>query len=158
MNLFFNLLKEQNEFCLLSCLAPEWKWGWRWHRLKVDSFKGQATKHTTATANLYPLVSAFSVKPEDKPKEKVIPCLAKNRWILPAEAKFSNSLDREAAEELMKGAIDSCFSQHYSFLKGPVSPHMSGTPVGWKWFMIIIINYYYKWKEKPRPLFLLHVH
>ena len=77
-------------------------------------------------------MSAFSVKPEDKPKEKVIPCLAKNRWILPAEAKFSNSLDREAAEELMKGAIDSFFffSQHYGVLKEAVSSHMSGTPVG----------------------------
>lgn len=47
-----------------------------------------------------------SVKPEDKPKEKIIPCLAKNRWILPAEAKFSNSLDREAAEELMKAVCE----------------------------------------------------
>ncbi|XP_068759419.1 G-patch domain and KOW motifs-containing protein-like [Montipora capricornis] len=43
-----------------------------------------------------------SVKPEDKPKEKVIPCLAKNRWILPTEGKFADTLDRQAAEELMK--------------------------------------------------------
>ncbi|XP_073229046.1 G-patch domain and KOW motifs-containing protein-like isoform X1 [Porites lutea] len=43
-----------------------------------------------------------SVKGENKQKEKVIPCLAKNRWILPPDSKFSNSLDRQAAEELMK--------------------------------------------------------
>ena len=47
----------------------------------------------------------FSVKPEDKPKEKVIPCLAKNRWILPMEGKFADTLDRQAAEELMKGLV-----------------------------------------------------
>lgn len=45
----------------------------------------------------------FSIKPEEKPKEKVIPCKTKNRWILPEDAKFSDSLDRQAAEELLKG-------------------------------------------------------
>lgn len=35
----------------------------------------------------------------------MIPCLAKNRWILPPDSKFSNSLDRQAAEELMKGEL-----------------------------------------------------
>ncbi|XP_078342048.1 G-patch domain and KOW motifs-containing protein-like isoform X2 [Oculina patagonica] len=43
-----------------------------------------------------------SVKPEEKPTEKVIPCQTKNRWILPPDAKFVNSLDRQAAEELIK--------------------------------------------------------
>lgn len=47
----------------------------------------------------------FSIKPEEKPKEKVIPCKTKNRWILPEDAKFSDSLDRQAAEELLKGKI-----------------------------------------------------
>ena len=45
----------------------------------------------------------FSIKPEEKPTEKVIPCQSKNRWILPPDAKFVNSLDRQAAEELIKG-------------------------------------------------------
>lgn len=35
----------------------------------------------------------------------MIPCLAKNRWILPPDSKFSNSLERQAAEELMKGEL-----------------------------------------------------
>ena len=47
-----------------------------------------------------------SVKPEERPKEKVIPCQIKNRWILPPDAKFANSLDKQAAEELMKGETD----------------------------------------------------
>lgn len=50
--------------------------------------------------------SYSSVKPEEKPKEKIIPCQSKNRWILPPDAKFANSLDRQAAEELMKGVVD----------------------------------------------------
>ena len=45
----------------------------------------------------------YSVKPEERPREKVIPCRTKNRWILPRDAKLVNSLDRQAAEELMKG-------------------------------------------------------
>jgi len=44
-----------------------------------------------------------SIKPEEKPREKVIPCQTKNRWLLPPDAKLS--LDRQAAEELMKGEI-----------------------------------------------------
>ena len=46
-----------------------------------------------------------SVRPEEKPREKVIPCQIKNRWILPQDAKLANSLDRQAAEELMKGEM-----------------------------------------------------
>jgi len=45
----------------------------------------------------------YSIKPEERPREKVIPCRTKNRWILPRDAKLVNSLDRQAAEELMKG-------------------------------------------------------
>ena len=47
----------------------------------------------------------YSVKPEEKPREKVIPCQTKNRWILSPDAKLANNLDRQAAEELMKGEI-----------------------------------------------------
>lgn len=48
----------------------------------------------------------WSVKPEEKAKEKVIPCQTKNHWILP-----SDTLERQAAEELMKGEIHNvlCF-------------------------------------------------
>ena len=35
----------------------------------------------------------------------MIPCLAKNRWILPPDSNFCHSLDRQAAEELMKGEL-----------------------------------------------------
>lgn len=35
----------------------------------------------------------------------MIPCLAKNRWILPPDSNFCYSLDRQAAEELMKGEL-----------------------------------------------------
>ena len=51
------------------------------------------------------ILCVFSVRPEEKPKEKVIPCQTKNRWILPPDAKVVNSLDRQAVEELLKGWI-----------------------------------------------------
>ena len=54
----------------------------------------------------------YSVKPEDKPREKVIPCQTKNRWILPKDAKLANSLDRQAAEELIKGELHVCLLCH----------------------------------------------
>ena len=46
-----------------------------------------------------------SIKPEEKAREKVIPCQTKNRWILPPDATLANSLDRQAALELMKGEL-----------------------------------------------------
>ena len=45
----------------------------------------------------------YSIKSEQKVKEKVIPCLMKNRWILPPDAKVVDKLDKEAADELLKG-------------------------------------------------------
>ena len=55
----------------------------------------------------------LSIKPEEKPKEKVIPCKTKNRWILPEDAKFVDSLDRQAAEELLKGETNGVELQGY---------------------------------------------
>jgi len=46
-----------------------------------------------------------SIKPQEKPREKVIPCQTKPRWILPPDAKLAKSLDIQAAEELVKGEL-----------------------------------------------------
>jgi hypothetical protein len=48
-------------------------------------------------------LACHSVKPKEEAKELVIPLRTKNRWILPTTA--ADGLDRQAAEELVKGII-----------------------------------------------------
>ncbi|CAH3149036.1 unnamed protein product [Pocillopora meandrina] len=68
----------------------------------LNSDDAKAKKEETDYINAAEGKELKSIKPEEKPKEKVIPCKTKNRWILSEDAKFVDSLDRQAAEELLK--------------------------------------------------------